>query len=382
MSNDTTQHTPADVRERVVDEIMSTFRTLYPHAGGSVAPAAYAAADRIIALLRIPRGEGCRMVDETYCATHDCGAHDDDKCGRPGCQHCDVQTVGDRHRLSRHLLALASVIEGGGKPSNSVADDVRRAASALVYTPPPLAMRQVTGRLASLLGDDADWLHDEALAGRLPDRCQAVAERIRAALRSDTAETPRGEGERGLIMRAMLETFPWSPDIRQEHFERAADAVIAALRSEAPVEGEVRERVAPGWSEVRERANMLRAVLREHGFEHLRSALVGQHSDAVFYGQWERHKALLRDLLDALDAALRSEAQGEEDAVRRTWEQAVQRAYGCLDYCGGYHGAELKAFHSGIKTVIRALEAGLDTVDTQTAALDRIGAARRGEGGE
>lgn len=83
-----------------------------------------------------------------------------------------------------------------------------------------------------------------------------------------------------------------------------------------------------------------------------------------------------------LDAALCSEAQGEEDAVRRTWEQAVQRAYGCLDYCGGYRGAELKAFHSGIKTVIRALEAGLDTVDTQTAALDRIGAARRGEGGE
>lgn len=67
---------------------------------------------------------------------------------------------------------------------------------------------------------------------------------------------------------------------------------------------------ALGWSEVRERANMLRAVLREHGFEHLRSALVGQHSDAVFYGQWERHKALLRDLLDALDAALRSETPG------------------------------------------------------------------------
>src|SRR5690606_22624056 len=69
-------------------------------------------------------------------------------------------------------------------------------------------------------------------------------------------DTPRGEGERGLIMRAMLETFPWSPDIRQEHFERAADAVLTALRSGA---------------------------------------------------------------------------QGEEDAVRRTWELAVRRAYGCLD---------------------------------------------------
>src|SRR5690606_39037062 len=32
---------------------------------------------------------------------------------------------------------------------------------------------------------DADWLHDEALAGRLLDRCQTVAERIRAALRSE-----------------------------------------------------------------------------------------------------------------------------------------------------------------------------------------------------
>jgi len=55
---ETTQHTPADVRERVVDEIVCTFRTLYPHARGLVAPAAYAAADRIIALLRTPRGEG------------------------------------------------------------------------------------------------------------------------------------------------------------------------------------------------------------------------------------------------------------------------------------------------------------------------------------
>lgn len=121
-------------------------------------------------------------------------------------------------------------------------------------TPADVRERVVTGRLASLLDADADWLHDGAMAGRLPDRCQTVAERIRALLR-----TP----------------------------------------------------AAPGWSEVRERANMLRAVLREHGFEHLRSALVGQHSDAVFYGQWERHKALLRDLLDALDAALRSEAQGK-----------------------------------------------------------------------
>lgn len=45
--------------------------------------------------------------------------------------------------------------------------------------------------LAELLDADADWLHDEALAGRLPDRCQAVAERIRAALRSEA----QGGGE-------------------------------------------------------------------------------------------------------------------------------------------------------------------------------------------
>lgn len=44
---------------------------------------------------------------------------------------------------------------------------------------------RVVGRLASLLDADADWLHDEAMAGRLPDRCHAVAERIRAALRSE-----------------------------------------------------------------------------------------------------------------------------------------------------------------------------------------------------
>lgn len=77
---------------------------------------------------------------------------------------------------------------------------------------------------------------------------------------------------------------------------------------------DVRERVAADWSEIRERANVLWAVLRENGYEHLRDALVGQHSDAMFYGQWERHKALLRDLLDVLDAVLRTPCgEGELD---------------------------------------------------------------------
>lgn len=41
---------------------------------------------------------------------------------------------------------------------------------------------RVAGRLASLLDADADWLRNEAMAGRLPDRCHAIAERIRVAV--------------------------------------------------------------------------------------------------------------------------------------------------------------------------------------------------------
>jgi len=192
---ETTQHTPADVRERVVDEIVSTFRTLYPHARGLVAPAAYAAADRILALLRTPRGEG-------------------------------------------EAKALAWRVE--------------------------YRQRGV---------GDARWYH--------------------------------------------LSTYANEMDARER--AKHAEAAMRVLEC----------RIIP--------------------------------------------------LYASPAAALRSDAQGEEDAVRRTWELAVRRAYGCLDYRGGYRGAELEAFHAGIKTVIRALEAGPDAADTQAAALDRIGAALRSE---
>lgn len=78
-----------------------------------------------------------------------------------------------------------------------------------------------------------------------------------AALLSGSG-TPPGEGERGLIMRAMLETFPWSPDIRQGHFERAADAVIAALRS-APTGETEGDRAL--WSDVDVRLSVLERLL-------------------------------------------------------------------------------------------------------------------------
>jgi hypothetical protein len=56
------------------------------------------------------------------------------------------------------------------------------------------------------------------------------------------------------------------------------------------------------------------------------------------------------------------------DEATRT--RLIQRAKGCLDYLGGYTGADLAVFHHGIETVIRALEA---TPDTQTAALEAMG---------
>lgn len=126
---------------------------------------------------------------------------------------------------------------------------------------------------------------------------------------NETMRTPADMRERVVdeIMSTFRTLYPHAGGSVAPAAYAAADRIIALLRTPAAP--------APGWSEVRERANMLRAVLREHGFERLRSALVGQHSDAVCYGQWERHKALLRDLLDALDAALRSEAQGEESVL-------------------------------------------------------------------
>jgi len=65
MTNDTTQHTPADVRERVAREVFALdanwrreywdqFRRDFPRQ----AQAYYDTADRILALLRAPRGEG------------------------------------------------------------------------------------------------------------------------------------------------------------------------------------------------------------------------------------------------------------------------------------------------------------------------------------
>jgi hypothetical protein len=35
----------------------------------------------------------------------------------------------------------------------------------------------------------------------------------------------------------------------------------------------------------------------------LRDALIGQHSDVTFYSEWERNKAMLVTLLDAIDRA-------------------------------------------------------------------------------
>jgi hypothetical protein len=69
-------------------------------------------------------------------------------------------------------------------------------------------------------------------------------------------------------------------------------------------------------------------------------------------------------------------------------DRAIAIAWGCLDYGGGYRGDEgkLDAFHHGISTVIRALEAARDNPDTQVWALERIGSAAiraaEGEGEE
>lgn len=55
---------------------------------------------------------------------------------------------------------------------------------------------------------------------------------------------------------------------------------------------------------------------------------------------------------------------------------ALRIAKGCLDYGGGYRSSpvELDAFHHGIRTVIRAMEAKIATPqDSQVRALEIIG---------
>jgi hypothetical protein len=55
------------------------------------------------------------------------------------------------------------------------------------------------------------------------------------------------------------------------------------------------------------------------------------------------------------------------------FDTAIRIAKGCLDYKGGYDGAEYEAFQQGIHTVIAALKSARDNWDSQVAALYIIG---------
>ena len=92
-------------------------------------------------------------------------------------------------------------------------------------------------------------------------------------------------------------------------------------------------------------------------------------SDEIFR---EETTALCLPLIAAhVAAATAKERQARESRL-------LNIARGCLDYGGGYRGDPMMgAFHHGIETVIRALEAAMknNPNDTQVNALERIGSA-------
>jgi|GEM_PF-6871193 hypothetical protein len=69
-------------------------------------------------------------------------------------------------------------------------------------------------------------------------------------------------------------------------------------------------------------------------------------------------------------------AQVKREAAEGAWRSAITLAYGCHDYGGGHTGEKYEAFHHGIDTVIRVLEAKRDGDESlQMKVIEQVGAA-------
>lgn len=99
--------------------------------------------------------------------------------------------------------------------------------------------------------------------------------------------------------------------VKQSEWERQARSLIEALASRLSSVGATeRDRLdAERWRSLEPSlkelvTQVLLNCTAEGTRPKLRDALIGQHSDPLFYSRWERVKAALRDFLDATNAAL------------------------------------------------------------------------------
>jgi len=93
------------------------------------------------------------------------------------------------------------------------------------------------------------------------------------------------------------------------------------------------------------------------------------HRDGYFIA------GFVKDALDNFEQS--SEPVSLKRIVMLRYDDAINIAKGCLDYCGGHGGKELEIYHHGIQTVINALKgaekSGLS--DLQSKVLHRKGKA-------